>query len=404
MKVQQIILLLLISGIASCSQCGHLGGRSVYKNEHPPTDNTTPRITIKWDTAAKKISHDVYFAEYGRVKRFNKDTLLLIYHCGKKGNEWDNIVLRRSTDNGKTWLAPQTVVADNQPKRYYGFATPDLITLKNGWLLLAYTGKGIPDDSTHNNIQVRLSKDAGNTWSKPAIIASGRSWEPGMVQLPDGEVEIFFSTEISSSKAAKGRHEQKVVMMASNDNGLHWQKPRIVAFMHNRRDGMPTPLVLNNNKGIVFAIETVYNDQSPCMVWSSTSAKWRYDSIATEENGRRWCGTSNVWGGAPWLLQLPSGETVISVQDDGGRPIDRFTKWKKSTMVVLMGNSMAKKFTNTTYPWPNLPTSEGAYFNSIFLKNDSTVVAVSTRNFKDEHSEIWWKEGHVERKISAAKR
>jgi hypothetical protein len=31
------------------------------------------------------------------------------------------------------------------------------------WLMLAYTGRGVPDDSLHNNIQIRISKDGGNT-------------------------------------------------------------------------------------------------------------------------------------------------------------------------------------------------------------------------------------------------
>jgi len=69
-------------------------------------------------------------------------------------------------------------------------------------------------------------------------------------------------------------------------------------------------------------------------------------------------------------------------------------------MLVLVGNSSARNFTNTSCPWPNLPNNEGAYFNSIFLKNDSTVLAVSTYNFKDKHSEIWCKEGHIKRNTS----
>ncbi|WP_158825999.1 sialidase family protein [Mucilaginibacter lacusdianchii] len=387
-----LIFILFAFAVASCRESNR---HSNAANEAAPRDKSRPELKIRWDSIGKKISHDVYFAEYGRISRLNKDTLLLTYHCGSKGNEWDNIVLRRSFNNGKSWEKPKVVVPDSIPRRYYGFSTPELLRLRNGWMLLAFTGRGRPDDSTHNNIQVCISKNAGHTWSKPQMIAIGRSWEPGMVQLPNGEIQLFFSTELVSSKGAGGRHEQKLMIMTSNDNGWHWQQPKPVAFVKGRRDGMPVPVVLKNHKGIVAVFESVGNPKSPCFIWSSEKAQFKYDSLATEQNGRRWCGTSNVWGGAPYLVQLPSGETIISVQDDGGRKIDRFKGWKKSTMLVLVGNSMAQNFSQKSYPWPNLPVTDGAYFNSLFLKDDSTLVAVSTRNFKDERSEIWYKEGHI---------
>jgi hypothetical protein len=394
------IFILLFAGVASCTRCRQNGDqhlKQIFADEHPALNNDTPNLKITWDTTARKISHDIYFAEYGRIHRYKKDTLILTYHAGGPGNEWDNIVMRRSYDNGNTWQPPKVIMPDNSQNRYYGFSTPELLTLKNGWLLLAYTGRGKPDDSTHNNIQITISKNAGITWSKPTIVATGRSWEPAMIQLPDGNLEMFFSTELSSSTKARGRHEQKIVMASSNDNGQTWRPPVDIAFGSKRRDGMAAPLVLKDGKGIVVAFESVYHDKSPCFIWSSANAQWRYKGLGAEGNGRRWCGTANVWGGAPYLLQLPTGETLISVQDAGGRPIERYTQWRKNTMLVLVGNSSARSFSNTSCPWPNLPNNEGAYFNSIFLKNDSTVLAVSTYNFKDKHSEIWCKEGHIKR-------
>jgi hypothetical protein len=132
------------------------------------------------------------------------------------------------------------------------------------------------------------------------------------------------------------------------------------------------------------------------MVWSSVDAKWNYQSVATSQNGRRWLATSeNIWGGAPFLIQLPSGETVLSCQDNGGRSIS--SDWKKNTMLVLVGNSIGRNFTNISYPWPDLPSNEGAYYSSLFLKDNTTLVLVTTRNFSDGHSEIYWKEGQLVR-------
>ena len=159
---------------------------------------------------------------------------------------------------------------------------------------------------------------------------------------------------------------------------------------------MPQALLLDDNKGIVFAIETVNDTRSPYIVWSSLAAKWQYKSDASEKNQRRWQAYSvPVWGGAPAMAQLPGGQTVLAVQTEGGRKIDRYKNWKKNTIVTFTGNTVAKNFGNLTYAYPNLPVNEGAYFCSLFLKDPRTLWLISRRNFQDGHSEVYLKEGHV---------
>jgi hypothetical protein len=367
--------------------------------DYPEITDTLRSLQISWDKHETQISHEIYFAEYGRIIRFSKDTLILVYHCGAKGHEWDNIALRKSFDNGRSWAAPKIIVPDNKQKRYFGFSTPALLLLKDKRLLLAYTGRGIPDDSLHNNLQIRYSEDGGDHWGPPQIVAQGRSWEPGVVQLPDGEIQLFFSNEILSTKKAKGRHEQKVLMISSKSLGRKWSRPKTVAFTGGRRDGMPVPLVLKDNKGIVFAVEAVENERSPEIIWSSMKANWDYKEPGNIQNGRRWHGSVDpVWGGGPGLVQLSTGETLIVMQTEAGRKIDRYKGWKKNSVVVMAGNSLAKNFRDISFPYPDMPINEGRYFCSLFLKNDSTVVLVSTKNFPNTRSAIFWKEGHISRK------
>ncbi|WP_210463199.1 sialidase family protein [Rufibacter roseolus] len=366
----------------------------VHADDFPAVDNSTTSLNITWNATGTKLSHDVYFAEYGRVRRVKGDTLLLTYHYGTPGNEWDNIAIRRSIDDGATWSAPETLMADNNPS-YYGFSNPDILVLKDGRVILAYTGRGNPDDNAHANIQIRISNDRGWTFGPPVIVATGRSWEPSMVQLPDGEIEIFYSSEARWwAGPGSTAQEQEILMVRSTDNGATWKLPRQVAYTPGMRDGMPVPVVLNNGKGIVFPIESVKNSKSPWIVWSSLEARFNYQGPSTTANSRRWLATSqNIWGGAPYLIQLPSGETILSCQDAGGRSVG--ADWKKNTMLVLVGNSSAMNFTNITYPWPNLPNNEGAYYSSMFLKDANTIWLITTRNFSDGHSEVYLKEGHI---------
>jgi hypothetical protein len=365
-------------------------------DDFPSTDDTIRTAKIIWDKKEQKVSHEEYFAEYGRAKRYHGDTVILVYHFGPKGHEWDNIAMRKSFNNGRNWNPMKMIVIDDQQKRYSGFSTPDLLVLKNKWLLLAYTGRGIPDDSVHNNLQVRISKDAGETWSPPNIVALGRSWEPGMVQLPNGEIQLFFSNEILSTKAAKGRHEQKVMMITSKNNGHTWTDPKTVAFTPGRRDGMPVPLVLQDHKGIIIPVEAVENATSPEIIWSSEKANWNYKGMGDKVNGRRWVGTVDpVWGGAPCIVQMPGGETVISMQTELGRKLDRYRGWKKNSVVVMVGNSMAKNFGSLSFPYPDLPISEGRYFNSLFVVDKNRVALITTRNYPDSSSAVFWKEGRI---------
>jgi hypothetical protein len=366
---------------------------NVHADDLPPLDNTTPALSINWDATAKKISHTVYFAEYGRVHRIGGNSLLLTYHCGGTGDSWNNIALRRSDDNGSTWSDAQILMNSATPG-YYGFSNPDILVMQNGWLMLAYVGRGNPDDNAHDNVQIRLSKDNGLTWGDPKIVANGRSWEPGMVQLPDGDIEMFYSSEANWWPSANP--QQNILLVHSTDNGSTWSSPKEVAYTASNRDGMATPLLLNNNKGVVFPIESVNNSRSPWILWSSTDAKWNYAGNGTTVNGRRWQATTdNVFGGAPYMVQLSTGETLLSFQDAGGRNIG--SDWKKSTMLVYKGSSVASNFSKTNDPWPNLPTGEGAYYSSMFLKDQTTVALITTRNFSDGHSEVYWKEGHITR-------
>lgn len=405
MKISNRLSILVLSVVLAFAACkkdsnntqsngGNNGGNqpTYHADDLPPADNTSSKVNITWDnTSARKISHDVYFAEYGRIHRINSTTLLLTYHCGGTTDTWNNIALRRSTDNGVTWSDAQIVMADNV-SGYYGFSDPDILVMQNGWLMLAFVGRGNPDDNAHDNVEIRISKDNGASWGASQIIATGRSWEPGMVQLPDGDIEMFYSSE---AKWWPGSNpQQDILFIHSKDNGATWSSPTEVAYATGARDGMPVPLLLNNNKGIVFSIESVNSSKSPWLVWSSLDARWNYAGNGTFQNGRRWLGTNdNVFGGAPFVTQLSTGETLLSFQDAGGRNIG--SDWKKSTMLVYTGNSIAQNFSRINDPWPNLPTSEGAYYSSLFLKDANTVVLVTTRNFGDGHSEVWWKEGQV---------
>ena len=351
------------------------------------------KITWKPYATAKKISQPGFYADYGRVKRVGaSDTLLLVYHGGENNQDWLNVYMRKSYDNGITWQDQQIMADISKYSSYWRFCNPELIQLANGWILLAYTANGNPETNDNCFVHILTSKDHGKTWEGPALIQTGRSWEPSMVQLPHGEIELFYSSEADWWPPVEGEYmQQEIHMIHSTDNGLTWSFPQTVAYYPGKRDGMPVPLLLQGNRGVVFGIETVNSNQSPYIIRRELAGPWVLTSSNFENGPYRWViNNFSGHGGAPYIIQLPTGETVLSAH------IYKGGDWHRNNyMQVMIGDNEAKNFTSLSTPWGILGVNESAVNNSLFLKDSTTIIAVSGRNFRDGSGGIYWLEGTI---------
>lgn len=355
-------------------------------------DPFTVQHKIVWNdpSTARKISQDGYFADYGRVKRVGtSDTLILVYQGGPNNGDWVNVCMRMSYDNGNTWTNQRILMnIEDYIDKYWRFCTPEVLVLKNGWVLLAFEANAKPDENK-SSVQILISKDTCKTWEGPVIYVTGRSWEPAMVELPNGEIELFYSSE-----AKWWPNEpiyQEIIQICSTDKGYSWSQPRTVAYYPYKRDGMPVPLLLQGNKGVVFAIETVNSTVSPFIVKRDLASQWILTTSNFTNSPWRWV-VSNFsgHGGAPYLLQLPTGEVVLSAH------IYRGGDWHQNNyMQVMIGDNNAKNFSQLTTPWGVLPLNQSAVNNSLFLKDNETIVAISCRMFPDGSGGIYWLEGKI---------
>jgi hypothetical protein len=380
-----------------------LGESYYYSDEKKITTWSDYSGTV--DTAVTAVSHRILwndpatairlnppgtYAEYGRVARLGTtDTLLLVYHGGPSTGDWINIYLRKSYDNGETWRS-QEILMDlaDYPGSYWRFCTPEILCLQDGSVLVAFEANSRPDEN-QSSVQLLISRDSARTWEGPVIYRTGRTWEPAMVQLPKGEIELFYSSE------AKWWPDdpvyQDIQVIRSTDYGQSWSDPRVAAYYPEKRDGMPVPVVLQGNNGVAFAIETVGSNNSPYIVHRDMDAPW---VAATSDflNGlhRWWVSGFSGHGGAPYLLQLPGGETVLSAH------IYRGGDWHQNNFQeVMIGDSRARNFEGRTLPWGELPWGEGAVNNSLFLKNGTTIVTISSRMFLDGTGGLDWLEGMI---------
>ena len=359
-----------------------------------PVDTTTIAVNyrIDWNepSTAVKLNPTGTFGEYARVERLgDSDTLLLVYHGGPNTGDWINIYLRKSYDNGTTWTSQETIMdLADYPGQYWRFCTPEILYLQNGWILVAFEANARPDENK-SSVQILVSKDSGQTWADPIIYETGRTWEPAMVQLPHGEIELFYSSE---AKWWPGDPlYQDIQVIRSTDNGESWSDPQVVAYYPNKRDGMPVPLVLDGNKGVAIGIETVGSDYSPYIVHRDMDAPWILtDSDYLDAPHRWWINGFLGHGGAPYILQLPTGEVVCSAH------IYRGGDWHQNNFQkVMVGDNNAQNFEGLTYPWGILPVGESAINNSLFMKDESTIVTISTRMLSNGTGGIYWLEGAI---------
>jgi len=318
--------------------------------------------TIAWDKSTLVLVHKG--GAYARMIRLQDGDILCCFEY--KGMAW----VRRSSDNGKTWAEPIEVA-----KAPSGSASnPELLQLANGWVLFFYNER--PDDGIHHfTIQVSVSKDKGRAWRHHSkayeadVISKNGCWEPSAIQLPSGEIQLFFANEFPY----KDSDEQEITLLRSFDNGKTWSQPKPISFRAGHRDGMPVPCMLKNGS-VVVAIED--NGLSPTFhpMIIHTTDNWN-EPFADGSSPRRWKAVEKPidveWGGAPYIRQMPSGETVLSFQSSVGRD--------KPHMVVYVGDENAKNFGGRSVPF-EVPKNKGGWWGSLFIKDDHTITAISSCN------------------------
>ncbi len=167
------------------------------------------------------------------------DGSLLAVNDKRKYNETDlpediDIVYRRSTDLGRTWSEPQTLIAGQGRGRGYG--DPALVQCANGDVLCLFAGHNGYFQSTDDNpicVFMCRSTDRGQTWSdavnltsvlwsdttpyRGAFVASGNGLR--LRQGPHAGRILF-----AVSLVKRGEWVSDNYVIYSDDNGLTWHR------------------------------------------------------------------------------------------------------------------------------------------------------------------------------------
>lgn len=361
------------------------------------TDNkeidTSEGVRIAWDySSMQQIAER---GGYPRLSRLKDNSIIVIYET-----RTGDIAYRRSFDNGTTWIDPITVfshfeyVNDKGESTRVNMANSEIMQLKNGDIIIGSNYRPSKAEIAPYSIAIRRSTDNGNTWLSPQILYNAAPrfhdgcWEPSFLQLPNGELQVYFANENPYQQS----DEQEISVISSKDNGETWGEARMVSFRKDRRDGMPVASIVGDE--IVVVIEDNNIDRfKPYTVRTKIEDNWQRPVLANYPDRDYTLSekiNDTVYMGAPYFLKLPTGETVISYQTNENRD----SEWELSTMEVAIGDNTARHFTKRTQPF-NVPLDKEAKWNSLALWDENTVVALASTNFKSRHVAPWLIKGYI---------
>lgn len=356
------IVFTLLSALVGCS--------SLFAVKHEPYENSR----IYWDINSKTTLFPS--GNYARIIQLQDGKLMAVAEAG------GGISVAYSLNGGTSWSSPELVVRSAPGVPY---AVPDAVQLNDGTILIGFNPRPSAPYSDDRRFGIRAirSTDEGKTWSNPIFIYDAQStfadgcWEPCFLELPSGEIQCYFANENNFQTS----NEQEISMCRSFDGGLTWSQPSRICYRAGTRDGMPVPILTENDE-IVVIIED--NGQPGRNGFRATTVR-----TPLAENWSTWVDATSqrremifaddaekaFISAAPYLRKLGKDETIASWQGDRG---DRQGKGEDHfDMFVAVGDADARNFRAVSQPF-GLSLSQHGLWNSVSALDDGSVFALSS--------------------------
>lgn len=354
-------------------------------------------VRINWEYSRQEY---VGPGVYARVKVLADNNLALVYSAG------GSVLISKRPVGTSIWPSAQIVA--NDPSGAYDYTNAEMIQLQNGTLIYAWNARPKSGSGAKYKIMIKYSYDGGRTWENETdlyvagTVPEDGCWEPAMLQLPTGELQLFFANEHKVTV-----RYQNISMVRSFDNGATWSAPEVISYRAGSRDGMPVPVYLQDDKGIAVAIEDpgLRGTFKPVIIHTSVTDNWHSGTVGAN-SASRWSAllgseqlAGGIYAGAPYLAQLPTGETILSIQSGEGRNITGGEE--NALMQVYIGNDQAKDFTRRSTPFPSVPDDAKVLWNSLTVLPGNKIMAVSSISKLAEKNGVWLNTGTLMYPITA---
>ena len=334
-------------------------------------------------------------ANYPRIKKIADDRYILFYQDARVAR---NIYYSVSSDL-KEWglglnLFASRSITVNGESDTLCYSTCDATVLQNGDIMAIASfrsSRNFRRTNEFNGLAMKISSDGGRTWGEEQIIYKGSNWEPQILQLPDGEIQVYFTHggPKFQPQMEAGIPESEMVpssgtaIIRSKDNGKTWDpyvmEPPYAAHRVSQQyaytkkgiqvftDQMPCAILLNNTDTIALAMESMFVRDGEDVLYITTAYSddnWAV-GLGLDEEGPA-DKQENMWhGAAPYLRQFPSGETVLS--------------YNQKRFQIRLGDSLAREFGD-----PLFPLNGTGRWGSLELIQSHIVVGTMAYVFEDK--------------------
>ncbi|GAA1341673.1 hypothetical protein GCM10009635_55310 [Actinocatenispora thailandica] len=292
-------------------------------------------------------------AHYARIKRMRDGRFILFYqdspqawniYCttGRDLKHWA----------APKKLFSSHKILDGADDRCY--SSGDARVLDNGDILAVCSFRAnhrFSLDMKLDGLMLRRSTDNGRTWQDEQVIYVGANWEPFVHQTGSGEVQVYFTHSAPKRAVENTKGSTGVAIIRSFDRGRTWT-PHVtdypyaayrVAQQYTRTnddgvkmftDQMPSALQINSNGGIALAMESHLANGDYLISLAYTAHDWPVE-LGMDEPGPADRQNNVFLGAAPYLARFPSGATVLSYNH-------------ASRQYLRLGDSDAREFGDPT--------------------------------------------------------
>ena len=370
-------------------------------------------LKMMYSTLQVKGKDDGYrYPHYARIRKMSDGSYIQMWQTPSdedayNGNKNGKDVYYSLSKNFKTWSTPtelfksKNVYYDilNRDTRHY--SNGNGIVLSNGDFLAVacFRAPEIYNNESYKSYQglaIRRSTDCGKSWSTEQIIYNGPCWEPHLMEVEEGVIHCYFA---ESRPWISGSHSGTSLVI-SNDGGSSWSpavggepyrvmRKKWYSEKDNTyfyTDQMAVGIKLNGTSQLAFAVECVdsrntsnQETMSSSVVYSPENGQWNYLQGDEEASCSRLDKVGD--GGAPYLVQFHSGETVLTYSSSDYK------------MYYKIGNERAADFSSKSRPvlpykgsWGGMEMESPHTLLACRYSSDNDIPALSRARFALNHN------------------
>lgn len=371
-------------------------------------------LKMMYNTFQTKGQDDGYrYPHYARIRKMSDGSYIQMWQTPSDedvnaGSKNGKDVYYSLSNDFMTWTVPTELFKSkyvyydifNRDTRHY--SNGNGIVLSNGDFLAVacFRAPEIYNNEEYTSYQglaIKRSTDCGKSWSTEQIIYNGPCWEPHLMEVEEGVIHCYFA---ESRPWISGSHSGTSLII-SEDGGSSWtpaagnEPYRVMrkkwysekdnAYFYT--DQMAVGIKLNGTSQLAFAVECVDSRNmsnqetlSSSVVYSPENGQWNY--LQGDEEAA--CSRQDKLGsgGAPYLVQFHSGETIFA-----------YSAASDYKMYYKVGDDKASDFTSKSRlllpykgSWGGLEIESSHTVLACRYSSDNDVPALSRARFALNHN------------------